>query len=265
MVERLTATTESWRPQRRASVFDPQLRRTALLACGGIAVVALGIAGYVALPHRTAGIPVIEADSRPLRVKPDNPGGLQIAGADELAGAGTGQADVMAPAPEVPQPQALRAQIQAARQAAAPPPPPVAPAIVAPAPPMAQPAALPVPLPAPNPSVSAAPVQRAVVPPTVSRSATAHFPAALTPPSSGGTEVQLAAMDSSQAAMSEWSRLSKRLPELMAPHHPSVVEAQRDGKTFYRLRTGGFADVAQATAFCTQVKSKGGGCAIAGF
>jgi hypothetical protein len=113
--------------------------------------------------------------------------------------------------------------------------------------------------------VPSALAQRVVVPPVTTRSPAVHPPVAAAPPAAGGTEVQLAAMESEHAAMAEWSRLSKRMPELFASHHPAVVEAQRDGKTFYRLRTGGFADIAQATAFCTQVKSKGGVCAIASF
>ncbi len=85
MAERLSVTTESWRPQRRDSVFDPQMRRMALLAGG-----ARGRAGarrrrLCALSHSPHGVPVIEADSRPLRVKPDNPGrhaGRRRRGAD---------------------------------------------------------------------------------------------------------------------------------------------------------------------------------------
>ncbi len=253
MVERLSTATESWRPQRRQSMFDPQVKRMALIAGGAAVVLALGVGGYALLANRPHGIPVIEADSRPIRVKPDNPGGMQVVGAEEqiLGGAGGSQdSAMMAPAPETPEPQVLRAQIQAARQPApAPAPTPVAPPVLSAAAPSTPPVT------APAPSQPAPAAVAAKTPPS--------RPAAT--PASGGMEVQLAALETEQAAMTEWQKLAKRMPELMASHHPAVVRAERDGKVFYRLRTGGFSDTAQATAFCTEVKAKGGGCAIASF
>ncbi|WP_158742568.1 SPOR domain-containing protein [Acidisphaera sp. L21] len=264
MSERLSPATESWRPQRREPMFDPQMRRMAVIAGGAAVVLALGIGGYAMLGRRTHGVPVIEADSRPLRVKPDNPGGMQVAGAEEqiMGGSGTGQADAMAPAPEVPQPQVLRAQIQAAREAAPPAPPPEVPQpqllrqlqTARQAPPQAQPVSLA----SPPAAISAAPEQHPIAPPAT------HAPAAHAA-ATGGTEVQLAALETEQAAMNEWHRLEKRLPDVMSAHKPAVMKAERDGKTFYRLRTGGFTDIASATAFCTQLKAKGAGCAIASF
>jgi hypothetical protein len=65
--------------------------------------------------------------------------------------------------------------------------------------------------------------------------------------------------------MAEWRLLSHRMPDLLSARHPAVMRAEHDGKPIWRLRTGGFADVAAATAFCQQVRAKGGGCAIASF
>ncbi len=254
MSERLNMPVESWRPQRREYSEGPQILRMAVLAGGAAAVLGLGYAGYSMLNRGPRVVPVIEADSRPIRVRPDNPGGMQVAGAEEqiLGGDDSGKADMMAPAPEVPQPQILRAQIQAARQ---PVPPPVAPAL-----PPAQPVSLSAPL-APLPAViSAAPEQR---PAALAKPLAPVRPPA--PLAAGGPEVQLAAMDSEAAAMAEWQRLAKKMPELLGTRHPAVLRTDREGKTFYRLRTSGFSDVAQATTFCTQVKAKGAGCSIASF
>ncbi len=252
--------TESWRPARRANVIDPQVKRMGLVAAGVAAVLALGVGGYTLVSRRPHVIPVIEADSRPLRVKPDNPGGMQIAGAEEqiMGGPGSGKADAMAPAPEVPAPQALRAQVRAAQPA--PPPPPAA----------VEATEQPAPLPTARPAEAAPAVVERAPPAPVAKPmpAVAAKPAVVVKPAvaeTGGTQVQLAAMDSEQAAMTEWQLLSKRMPDLLASRHPAVIRAERDGKAIYRLRTGGFADTAAATAFCGQLKAKGAGCAIASF
>ncbi len=247
MSERGNMPVESWRPQRRASLLDGQGLR--IVSIAGCVLVALGggYAGYAMVNRAPRIIPVIEADSRPIRVRPDNPGGMQVAGAEEaiMGGEGNGRADAMAPPPEVPQPQVLRAQIEAARQPA-------------PAPPPAQPVSLAAPPAPPPPAISAAPEQRPAAAPPPPRATPAR-------PVAAGLAVQLAALDSEAAAMAEWQRLAKKMPELLSSHQPAVLRLDRDGKTFFRLRTGGFSDAAQAASFCTQVKAKGGGCSVASF
>ncbi len=252
-------STESWRPHRRPETIDPQIKRIGMAAAGFAGLLVVGFGGYALIGHHSHTIPVVEAPSGPVRVRPDNPGGMQIVGANEqILGRGdSGETDTtMAPPPEVPQPQALRAEIAAAGDDATP-AQTVSPASPPPA--------------APSPAVASmvppppAPVQPAPRTATASPPERAAAPAVVTQAPAGRTQVQLAAVDSAQAAMTEWDRLSKRMPDLLRQHHPDVQRAEHDGKTFFRLRTGGFADIASATAFCEQVHSKGGGCSIASF
>ena len=229
MIERNALRSDSWRPQRRASVLQYKVVRVGLLAVGVVVMLGVGYGGYTFMSRSPGAVPVIEADSRPLRIRPVDPGGMQVAGAEELIMGGTANrhSETMAPPPEIPQPQALRAQIQAARPAPAP----------APAPASAPAASL-------LPAAVATPVQ---------------------PAAGAGMQVQLAALDSEPAALAEWQRLAKKMPDLFSARRPVVLRAERDGKTIYRLRTSGFADVLQATNFCMQLKAKGVGCSIATF
>ncbi len=274
----MPAMGPSYRVSRRRPGLDPNTKRLLMIA-GGIGGALLVIVGGWSMTGRHhGGVPVVEADSRPLKVKPENPGGLQVAGQDEsIMGSGAGgdsQTAALAPAPEVPAPQALKAQertMAAARAAAA--------AASAPAP---------APVSTPAPAVAATAMQSAETPHPAARPVPAEVrpaavetrPAPMARPapamrtgiaeaahadSGHGALVQLAAVGSAEAAMAEWQRLAKRNPELLAGRKPVVMKTERDGKQFWRLRTGGFTDAAQAGSFCERMKSKGTGCSVASF
>jgi len=234
----------SWRVRPRGAI-DPQMKRLGLIAACLAGAVVLGVGGWVATGVQPRLVPVIEADRRPLRVKPDNPGGMQIANSEEQIMGGTdgGKADAMAPAAETPSPQTLRTQVKSSRDPE-PLPGPVAQTPVSPPPATAAP-------------VASAPPEVHPVRPNVQ----VTHPA----PATGGVQVQLAALESEQAARSEWQRLSKRMPDLLGDRHPAVQRVERGGRTPFRLRMSGFADVAAAANFCAQVRTKGAGCAIATF
>ena len=80
-----------------------------------------------------------------------------------------------------------------------------------------------------------------------------------------GPAVQLAAVGSEEAAKSEWQRLAHKLPEMLGSRKPEVSKIEHDGKTYWRLRTGGFASASEASSFCDKAKAKGVGCAVASF
>ncbi|GAC1343477.1 MAG: hypothetical protein NVSMB18_19380 [Acetobacteraceae bacterium] len=252
-----------------------QTTKRLLIAAGVLGLLLVGgMSTWVVMGRRPATVPVIEADSRPLRVKPDNPGGMQIAGADEVVMGGNGRAgtDTMAPAAEAPAPQALRAQM---KQPSAPGPDaasvaPAAgtgPAVVASAPAMPVPAGAGTAV-SPLPDTPTRGAARMAAPTPAAPATTASATTALAASAraaTGAMQVQLAAMGSEAAAQAEWQRLAKQMPDLLGTRHPVVLRAERDGKTIWRVRTGGFADVADATGFCGRVRAKGGACSIASF
>ena len=77
--------------------------------------------------------------------------------------------------------------------------------------------------------------------------------------------VQLAAVESEDGAKAEWKRLEHRYHDLLDGRTPTFTRTEHAGKTYWRVRTGGFADTAQAVQFCERVKAKGGGCSVASF
>jgi hypothetical protein len=227
--------------------MDPDMRRMALFA-GGIGTVLVLLIGASALTGRHSGeTPVVTADTRPIRVKPENPGGMKIDGAENdvfSAGADTGNAK-LAPAAETPDTKAWRS------------------ASVAPAPAAAEaPAPAALTLPAAMPQKAAAP-PAAAKPPVAALAPTKLLVAAAPPAAPGHTAtVQLAALASEDAAHGEWQALSKRLPDLLGGRQPSYSRTEHDGHTFWRLRTSGFSDAAQARGFCDKVRAKGVGCSV---
>lgn len=235
---------------------EPATQRMMWIAGGLTGALVLIALLWSSVGHHGGGVPVVQADQRPVRVKPANPGGMQIPGLGaDVGSSGDGTTDKLAPPPETPDPAALAKQV---------PPPPVAtPGPAAMAPPSgaasSQVAASP----------QAAPMTAApVAPPTATpaaavpeRRVTKAEPAAHT----GHQAVQLAALVSEAAARQEWDRLARKMPGLFGGHHPLITRIEHDGHTLWRLRTNGFADDAEARQFCQQVHAKGAGCAVATF
>jgi cell division septation protein DedD len=88
-------------------------------------------------------------------------------------------------------------------------------------------------------------------------------PPAPAPSGNGRIQVQLAAVTTEAAATAEWDRLRRRMPDLLGNLRLIVSRGEREGQPFWRVRTGGFDDNAQARAFCDQVRSRGGSCFVA--
>lgn len=72
--------------------------------------------------------------------------------------------------------------------------------------------------------------------------------------------VQLGAFDSADLARAEWDKVAVRFDTLMAGKRRVIQEAASGGRTFYRLRVEGFADVADARRFCAALVAEQTNC-----
>lgn len=77
--------------------------------------------------------------------------------------------------------------------------------------------------------------------------------------------VQLGALNSQDAAQSQWNRISAAAPALFKGKSPDIQQAQVRGQTYYRLRVEGFTSEVDAARFCGEVSSVGYACAVADF
>lgn len=252
----------SYRPERKQAGAEPDMKRMGLIAAafgGGLALL-MGGSMLMRAGHHT--IPVIEADAQPVRVKPDNPGGMQVSGAD-MVPAGAVAGPHLAPAAEQPEISQLRAQVRSmhrellrqeqetallAKEHAE----------------RAQPH--PAQLAAATPGIAPGAARMvAAVPPVERASATARVPVQEAVAAPSGNEVQLAAFADEKAAQVEWAALTKRQPQLLGGRTPEISKVEAAGHVMYRLRTGGFDTVADATGFCAKMRARGESCSIAAF
>ncbi|EFH10606.1 hypothetical protein HMPREF0731_3181, partial [Pseudoroseomonas cervicalis ATCC 49957] len=100
----------------RETEDDGSSRRLAIMAGGVAALLAVGgLVGWAVSRGGSGGIPVVEADSRPMKIRPEDRGGLRVANQDEIIferrnAAGQFEATGrLGPAAEAPNLDALRA------------------------------------------------------------------------------------------------------------------------------------------------------------
>lgn len=248
---------------RPSSGMDAGTKRLALFAGGiGALLVAL-VGGWSMLGHHPTGIPIIAPPPGPVRVRPLDPGGMQLMGAQTLSASNAGGAQALAPGPEAPQPAALQAAVDAARKADAPPPPKTTPV-----PPTTRAAS----------TTPPAAITTTTLPPATSAANTQTEQSNAQPehtvpplatgaagPPAAGPMVQLAAVDTEAAAHTQWSRFAHQVPALLANRAPVILRVDHAGRIFYRLRVAGFASPAEATAFCAQAKARNVACTLADF
>jgi hypothetical protein len=186
-------------------------------------------------------VPLIRADTDPVKVKPDKVGGMNIPDKDDplYSMRPGGTAEHILPPPEAPAP----------RPVAPPPAPPPAAVATAPA---AEAQPFPVPLAAP-PQVGA-PAKPAVKTPEV---------AAKPVPAGEGVRIQLASVRTPEAARDEWARLKRDNDDLLGRLSGVAVRADLGERgIWYRVEAGPVTDKAAAARLCKALKERDLGCAL---
>ncbi len=225
---------------------SPPRRSGAKLLLAGIALAGLAALGWYVY-GQTGGpdgavreLPLIKAEEGPVKMRPDDPGGMVVPNQDKLVydmvtGESEGETfERLLPPPEEPLP---------------PPEPPAPKAEPAPAP---EPASAPEPAPAPKPAESKAP-------------ATASTPPAKEEKAAAGPHlVQLASFRKISQADRAWRRLVKSNRDLLGAYTARVERADLgDGKgVYFRLRVGPFANRAEAAALCAKLKAREVDCIV---
>ena len=72
--------------------------------------------------------------------------------------------------------------------------------------------------------------------------------------------VQLGAFDSPEIARAQWDRMQARFGAYLQGKDRIVQTAESGGRTFYRLRAHGFADLSDARRFCSALVAEGADC-----
>jgi hypothetical protein len=190
-----------------------------------------------------ADVPLIRADERPTKVRPEKPGGMEVPDRDKLIYTQKRAAvEHLLPPPEKPMPR------------------PTAPSASAPS-------ALPQPPPAPagagaaNPAPQAQPQPPAGKPPAKAEAAATAAAKPATSQEKGGTRIQLASVRSEDDARQEWDRIRRANPDLLGGVSATPVRTDLGEKgVYYRLQT---APIADAERVCGELKQRNFGCIIA--
>jgi hypothetical protein len=177
-------------------------------------------------PATADNIPLIKADPQPMKVKPDQPGGLVVPDRNMTIYTerpGGPPVEKLLPPPEQPEARPAPAP-QVAMAPVAP-----APMHIAPPPPVAAPR--------PTPSTGA--------------------------DKGGHIRILLASLRTPDEARTEWQRLKKAQPELLGKMTADAVRADLgDRGIWYKIEAGSFAQAAAAERVCRQLKERHLGCSV---
>src|SRR6056297_257649 len=262
--------------------FEPAPARTAALgtltnitgAVLSFALVAgVGVWGYKLIMRDVSGVPVVRAVEGPMRVAPEDPGG-QAADHQGLAvnavaaeGIAAAPADrlILAPPPlDLTLEDVPRAAVAATEAAEVSPTaeageetPDDAPevfqqaSVQALADLVAEDVAPLTPLDPPQEDAAEAPARS-------TESAAQEIDPEAIP--TGTRLAQLGAFESAAVAREEWDRLQTRFEDFLDGKNRVIQKAESGGRTFYRLRAMGFADLGEARRFCSALVAERADC-----
>ena len=190
-------------------------------------------------------VPLIRADERPTKVKPEQPGGMEIPDQDKLIYNPTRKVveHLLAPAEKpMPRPAPSSSPTDAARSSTG-----------------AMPAASSTPENRPAVTQTAQPQQQAATSP----SKAAQAPSSPSKPAAG-TRLQLGSLRSEDAARQEWERIKRKNRDLLGNLSATPVRAELGDKgVYYRIQAGPIADLAAAERICGELKQRNIGCILA--
>lgn len=290
-------------PDSRQAQAGHRLRSYVTMGAAVVAVGAIVAGGWHFMGSRGSvgpGLPVIKADERPLKTRPDDRGGMQVPNQDKLVyermeagGEPEKGVERLLPMPEAPKlpaktetavPANAKAPVtETLQRPAAVPPKPGEPPLpkgagqhqvaVQPLDPPHPSAASPMAVP-PASVAAHAPAPIPVVPKPVTTLAPAPAPApvpapapaampAPAKPQSGDYLIQLGALRSAPDAEKEWGRIQRANGDLLGSLKSDVVRVELGEKgTFWRLRAGPLSEQS-ARHLCTELKNRNQGCIVA--
>lgn len=259
----------------------------AAIALGAIALFG-GVVGYTYMTRGAASdgaVPLVRADQRPAKVKPDSPGGMEVPHQDKEIYARMSQPEAppppspkverLLPPPEAPMPKPAATPVPPPPVAAIPAPPDVKPpanAVAVTPPPQIAVAPAPKPAeikPAEPPKIAAAPKPADTKPVEPPKTAAAVKPTtdpkqlAAISPAAAGFRIQIASLRTTEDATKSWEKLKTANPDLLGKLAGNVVKADLGAKgTFYRVIAGPLADRDAADTLCNKLKQRNVGCLI---
>ena len=200
-------------------------------------------------------VPLIRAPDAPFKVRPSDPGGLDLEGGNQTAFEAAGGLDPggdlnFDALPEEPIDRSEIAAAAPARPASPAPAAPPADADAAPGPKLI----IEAPKPAPKPEAKPAKPEAKTAPKNETKEPVAT--------SDGGSySLQLGAFSSESKANAAWKSFTGRYSYL-ADLGKSVIALERDGEKLYRLRATGIGSRSQADNLCGRLRAAGDQCSV---